>query len=113
MGLAAAMSLIGDDRSTTSTMRDVLSGLTAAPGRWFTEAEIMRRSLYDRDAVAAVLQALVAGRVLDFEPASSSYRYNQDTVLDLEVRRFLRHADGNERAVRTNVDRFRQRYGAG
>jgi hypothetical protein len=105
------MSLIADDRQTQSATREVLDVMTASPERWFTAAEVSRRCLIDSDTVHGVLTALAAGRVLDFEPASGSYRYRKDTVLDLEVRRFIRSANGHERLVRTNVDRFRQRYG--
>ncbi len=112
MGLSTAMNLLGDDRQTKSSTREVLGVMTDTSGRWFTPREIEQRTLLDHETVSCVLQALAMGRVLDFEPASGSYRYQQDTVLDLEVRRFVRHVDDYERAHRTNVDRFRQRYGA-
>jgi hypothetical protein len=111
LGLAQAMSLIADDRHMESVTREVLSVFTGSPDRWLTTAEVARRCLHDAETVGRVLTALAAGCVLDFEAASGGYRYHQDTVLDLEIRRFIRRADGHERLVRTNVDRFRQRYG--
>jgi hypothetical protein len=112
VGLAAAMRLIADDRQTRSATREILAVMMDRAGEAFTPAEIEKCTLFDHETVACVLQALSMGRVLDFEPASGTYRYQTDKVLDLEVRRFIRHVDDNQRAVRTNVDRFRQRYGA-
>ena len=70
-----------------------------------------RLPLHDKRTVQGVLEALVQGVVLDFDTASASYRYHRDTALDFEVRRFIRRADVHDQGVRTNVDRFRQRYG--
>lgn len=111
MGLAQAMNMIADDRTTQSATREVLAVLADADGQWLSPHQVAGRSLHDTDVVVPILQALAAGRVLDFEPASGLFRYHSDTVTDLEVRRFLRRADGHERVTRTNVDRFRQRYG--
>jgi hypothetical protein len=112
VGLTQAMNLIADDRQTQSVTREILSVFLAAPDTWMTTEDIRRRCFYPEDIVASVLTALAAGRVLDFEPASGAYCYQKDAVLDLEVRRFIRRADGHERLVRTNVDRFRQRHGS-
>jgi DNA-binding IclR family transcriptional regulator len=112
VGLAQAMNMIADDRKSQSTAREVLSVLTGADGQWLSAHDVAGRSLYDESSVLGILDALASGRVLDFEPASGRYRYHSDTVNDLEVKRFLRRADGRERAARTNVDRFRQRYGS-
>lgn len=112
MGLSQAMSMIADDRKSQSTTREVLSVLKDAEGQWLSTHEVAGRSLHDEFDVLAVLDALKAGRVLDFEPASGRYRYHSDMVNDLEVKRFLRSADGRERVARTNVDRFRHRYGS-
>jgi hypothetical protein len=106
------MSMIADDRRSQSTTREVLSVLTDADGQWLSAHDVAGRSLHDEFSVLSVLDALTAGRVLDFEPVSRRYRYHSDTVNDLEVKRFLRRADGRERVARTNVDRFRQRYGS-
>jgi hypothetical protein len=111
VGLAQAMNLIADDRQTQSATREVLTVFSSCPEKWLKPDDVCRSCLYGADVVRSVLTALAAGRVLDFEPASGSYCYHQDAVLDLEVRRFIRRADGHERLVRTNVDRFRQRYG--
>ena len=111
MGLSKAMGLLGADRRAQSATRDVLAVATHAEGSWLTAHDISRLTLHDAEIVGLVLGALVTGRVLDFDPSTNSYRYNKDAVLDLEVRRFIRNAEGHDHFVRSNVDRFRQRFG--
>jgi hypothetical protein len=112
VGLARALTLLHGDRMNESVAREVLAVLATDPRPALTSEGLRHRlPLYDRRTVDGVLEALVAGVVLDFDTASASYRYHRDTALDFEVRRFVRHADGHEQHVRTNVDRFRQRYG--
>jgi hypothetical protein len=114
MGLARALTLLHGDRGSESVAREVLAVMSADPRPQLTSEGVRHRlPLHDRRAVDGVLEALVEGVVLDFDTASGSYRYHRDTALDFEVRRFIRRADVHDQGVRTNVDRFRQRYGRG
>ena len=112
MGLARALTLMHGDRSNESVAREVLAVMSSDPRPQLTSEGLRHRlPLHDRRTVEGVLEALVAGVVLDFDTASASYHYHRDTALDFEVRRFIRRADLHDQDVRTNVDRFRQRYG--
>ena len=114
MGLARALSLMHGDRVTESVAREVLEVMSCDPRPQLTSEGIRHRlPFHDKRTVEVVLEALAEGLVLDFDSASTSYRYHWDTALDFEVRRFIRRADGHDKHVRTNVDRFRQRYGKG
>ena len=112
MGLARALGLMHGDRGKESVAREVLQVMSSDLRPELTAEGVRNRlPLHDKHTVEAVLEALVTGVVLDFDTASGSYRYHRDTALDFEVRRFIRRADGHDQHVRTNVDRFRQRYG--
>ena len=112
MGLARALGAMRGDRGTESVAREVLQVMSADSRPQLTFEGLRNRlPLHDRHTVEVVLEALSRGLVLDFDPVSASYRYHRDTALDFEVRRFIRRTDGHDHHVRTNVDRFRQRYG--
>ena len=112
MGLARALTLLHGDRGYESVAREVLTVMSSDARPQHTEDGIRHRlPLHDRRSVETVLTALVDGVVLDFDSAAASYRYHKDTALDFEVRRFIRRASVHDEGVRTNVDRFRQRYG--
>jgi hypothetical protein len=112
MGLARALTILKGDRTNESVAREVLAVMSPEPRPRLTYEGLRHRlPLQDKRTFEGVIAALVEGVVLDFDTASASYRYHRDTALDFEVRRFIRRADVHDQGVRTNVDRFRQRYG--
>ena len=112
MGLSRALAQLKGDRAAESAARDVLAVMTADPHPTITVDVLRRRvPLQDATAIRSVLDALVGGRVLDYDGDTACYRYHEDRALDFEVRRFIRTAGAHDQHMRTNADRFRQRYG--
>lgn len=112
VSLARALARLPDDIESGRVLRDVLVFLRRHKGEWLSEADIrMRTGLAPAD-VRAVLPVLVDAFVLDFDRATERYRYEGDVALAFEVDAFVRRIDCAESHVRTNVAKFRERYGA-
>jgi len=57
-----------------------------------------------------ILCVLAGSYVLSAD--SDRYRYHRDTIVDMEIERFLRRAETHNEFVQANVAKFRERYGA-
>ncbi|MDH4139708.1 MAG: hypothetical protein OEV43_03970 [Coriobacteriia bacterium] len=112
MSLKRALESLPADRETSSTVRDILTMFRRHPDAWMScrhVANIVDRSV---ETSRGILAVLAESGVLDFDSAESKYRYEQDTLLNIEIDRFVRRVDSHAGAVQSNVERFRQRYGS-
>ena len=113
MSLRRALLVLSDDAST----RAVVHGLIAFMDRHRNEpldmARLSRATGLGIERIEPVVRTLVDALVVDCDgdPTSTTYTFAPDTVLELEVRRFLRSGDGNDRLHRS-IDRYRGRFGS-
>lgn len=115
MSLRQAMASLADDRDTITAARDVISYFDRHRDQPVAVQVLERATGVPVWRLEPVLSALASALVLDCDgdPRSDGCRYHPDTVLELEVRRFLRAAVTAEGALQRKVDRFRGRYGTG
>jgi hypothetical protein len=111
MGLSRALGRLPADRFTETVVRDVLLAMRRHAGRRLTCADVAGLLSVAQHQIASVLEALAEAFVLDSDGEPPSYRYRRDTASDLEIERFLRRADCHDGMLRSNVAKFRQRYG--
>lgn len=112
VSLARALSRLPDDIESGRALRDVLVFLRRHKGEWLSDAEIVMKTGQPAADVRRILPVLVDAFVLDFDSATERYKYEGDVALSFEVDAFVRRIDSHESHVRTNVARFRERYGA-
>ena len=112
MSLKSALLLLPLDRETSCATRDVLDLFRRHPDEWFRVAQIAGSVNRSSTLVGDILEVLRGNAVLDFDSTVRSYRYRRDTLLDIEIDRFVRRVEGGSNVVQSNVERFRQRYGA-
>ncbi len=111
MSLRRALEGIRSDRETVTTLREVLAMIRHHSGEPLLPADIARAVGRDAEIVAPLLEVLAAAFVLDFDSASGRYIYSQDTLLDVEIDRYVRRTDEFSGRAQNNLERFRRRYG--
>lgn len=110
MSLRKALEGLPHDRVAEAATRDVISLFTRRPGEWLAEAEVERVIASSADIVERVLAVLTDSLVLDSRDGPLMYRYRPETLIELEVDRYLRRVSVHDDVVRSNVARFRERY---
>lgn len=110
MGLNSALTQLNGDRSLESVIRDVLVFFRTHPHALFSAAEVARRTARPVHVVERILLTLGRSFVLDSQSDPSSYRYEPDALLELDVERFLRRVGTIEGRLQNNVARFRERH---
>jgi len=115
MSLRRALVALPDDRGTLSAINGVITYLERHPDEPFDLPGITRRTGLESVRVEPVICALADAFVIDCDgdPRSTSCRYRPDSVLALEVRRFLRTSGGVDIRLQRGVDRFRGRHSSG
>jgi len=115
VSLRKALIALPDDRSTMSAVHGVITYLDTHPEEPFDLRCLTRRTGLDDMRIERVLCALADAYVIDCDgdPRSTSCTYKPDSVLALEVRRFLRTSGGIDIRLQRGVDRFRGRHSAG
>ena len=108
MGLQRALLRIAGDRSAENLLREVLGFAREQAPATFSAEQLAGHIRHDVADVAMLLSQLEAEAVLVRD--GGLYRYPDDAVVDLDVRRFLRSAQRHHAIVQTNVERFRQRF---
>lgn len=113
MGLRRALASLPDDRATVTAAREVAAFLDMHPGEPFIAERIMRSTGVSAERITPVLSAFAAAFVIDCDgdPRRDECVYHPDSVLEIEVRRFLRGADGATHRLQGGVDRYRDRFG--
>ncbi len=113
MSLRMALAALPDDRDVAHAAREVIACFATHVGEPLQAARISRATALEIDRVLPVLKALAVSIVIDCDgdPACGSCTFEPDTVLRLEVERYLR--SGNADAVRrqSSLGKFRSRLG--
>lgn len=96
-------------------LREVVSYLHDHPSQPVLVERVVRVTGQPELRVIAVFKALADSYVIDCDgdPCRHACRFEPDLVLNLEVERFLRVAEGSNARLQRGVDRFRSRYDSG
>ena len=113
MGLRTTLALLPDDRATGAAVREVIEFFRAHAHEPVEPARVSRATGISSDRVEPVLQALAKGRVIDCDgdPLTQPSSFDPDTMLAMEVRRFLNIRDSASSRMQAGVDRYRGRQG--
>lgn len=115
MSLRRALLSLPDDRTSRAILRRLISYLDLHRSESLDCYDIARRVDLSETNTEALLKTLADARVVDFDVESGrrTCRFAPDSVLELEVARFLRSTSGAESQLQKGVGRFRDRYGTG
>lgn len=113
MTLRRALARLSDDRDSVRAARDVVAYLDRHRGELLDPAKIGLAVGISGTRIEPVLAALFDGLVISCEgdPLHDRCTFAPDTVLSLEVRRFLKSSSGVDVGLQRRVDRFRGTYG--
>jgi hypothetical protein len=113
VSLRTTLALLPDDRGTDVAVREVIEFFRAHAHEPVEPSRITRATGLSADRVEPVLQALAKGRVVDCDgdPLTDPSSFDPDTMLAMEVRRYLRFSDSATSRVQTGMNRFRGRQG--
>jgi hypothetical protein len=110
MSLRRALDRLPHDRATEGAARELLTLFRRRHGEWIPLSELLIEGSYPEGVGRTVLDTLVSSTVLEFRGGPPRYRYETDSLVELEIDRYLRRADRHSGMVQDNVARFRQRY---
>lgn len=115
MSLRRALLSLPDDRASRAALRRIIGYLDLHRDEALDCHEIARRIELSDGSTETLLKTLAAARVIDFDVESGrrTCLFAPDSVLELEVARFLRSQSGVESQLQKGVGRFRDRYGTG
>lgn len=115
MSFRRAIEALSDDRETVMATREIVAFFQRHRGEAVERSRVARATGVPAGRVEAILGALAGAHVIDCDRDSSTadVTYNPDSVLELEVRRFLRVSDTVGSGLRRKADRFRGRFGSG
>lgn len=113
MSLRAALTSLPDDRASMRAAREVVACFSAHRGETLGSERVARISGVSRERIDPVLRALAAALVINCDGDLSSPRctFTPDSVLALEVERFLRKGDPGTARLHSSIDKFRRRNG--
>lgn len=113
MSLRRALAALPDDVESRAAVRGVLGFLEGHVGEPLDAERVRKSTGVSAVQLEAVLKAMQAVEVVDCDGDSrvDSFVYAPDSVLQLEVRRFVRSAGNAEQLLQRGVDRFRGRFG--
>jgi len=112
VSLARALSKLPDDNEVERALRDVLLLFRRHKGEWLSESDVRTKTGQLPAEIHRLLPVLADAYVLDFDSASERFRYGGDVVVAFEIDTFVRRVETHQSHVRTNVAKFRERYGA-
>jgi hypothetical protein len=104
------MGRLPSDRSTEDAVRDVLELARIHAGEWLGASEVARRLQRPEESVRVILSKLAEGYVLHSD--GDRFRYDSDTLLDLDVERFLHRSQQHTQFQQNNLAKFRDRFGS-
>ena len=113
LGLRTTLALLPDDRATDAAVREVIAFFHAHAHEPVEASRVIRATGLSADRIEPVLQALAKGRVIDCDgdPLDKPSSFDPDTMLALEVRRFLRAGENTSSRIHAGVNRYRGRQG--
>jgi DNA-binding IclR family transcriptional regulator len=109
MSLKRALEKIPDDRTSETAAKDILRLFRHHPDESLSVNDVARRSGLNESTVGMILCVLADSYVLSAD--ADRYLYHRDTIVDMEIERFLRRAETHNEFVQSNVAKFRERYG--
>lgn len=115
MSLRTSLALLPDDRATGTAVREVILFFHAHAHEPVEASRVVRATGLSADRVEPVLTALAKGLVIDCDgdPLKEPSSFDPDTMLALEIRRFLRVEDSAHSRASAGVIRYRGRQGLG
>jgi hypothetical protein len=113
VSLRTALASLPDDRATASAVREVVSYAAAHRRQAFPAERIVKATGMTHDRIDPVLRALCDCGVLhcDGDPCLHDMRFDPDSVLELEIARFLRASGTPEARLQASVGKYRNRLG--
>ena len=112
MSLRKALAALPEDRATTSATREVLRFFDTHPNQYVDESRVVRATQATAARVELILHALTDAHVLDCGGSGGQERrYAPDTLLALEMKRYLQSGATPSTSLQRSTDRFRSRYG--
>lgn len=112
MSLGRALANLPEDPALHQTLRDVLVLFRRHKGEWLSDSDVRIKTGSPAPHVTVILPVLARAFVLDFDGATGKYRFGGDAVLGYEIDSFTRRVDSQQAHMRTNVAKFRERYGS-
>lgn len=115
MSLRTALASLPDDRATVYAAHEIIACFAAHVGEPLEASRISRATGLDPDRVLPVLEALARGVVIDCDGDSGPGHctFAPDSVLSLEVQRYLRSAGSADARKESSLGKFRARLGRG
>jgi len=115
VSLRTSLALLPDDRATGTAVREVITFFRAHAHEPVSPARVSRATGLAPERVEPVLEALAKGLVIDCDgdPLKEPSSFDPDTMLALEIRRYLRVGDNAHSRVNAGVIRYRGRQGMG
>lgn len=113
MSLKRALIELPDDRDSVAATREVVAYFDRHQGENVDPGRISGAIGIAALRVAPVLTALAHAHVIDCDgdPLTECCSYHPDTVLNLEVRRFLKASGEVDLGLQRRVEKFRGTYG--
>ena len=114
MSLRKALAVLPDDRATAHAVHEIMSFFVAHEGEGLTADRVASATALSFMRIEPVLKALASAEVIDCDgdPRLHTCIYSADTILALEVKRYLRVADGASSRQQSSINKFRGRYGS-
>lgn len=113
MSLRTALASLPDDRRTASAVREVVAFYAAHEHTPLDPHRISRATAISSERVVSVVQALCSAGVLhcDGDPHLKGSTFDPDSVLSMEVDRFLRSGGAPNARLQAGVGRYLNRLG--
>ncbi|MDI6711924.1 MAG: hypothetical protein QMD96_01665 [Anaerosomatales bacterium] len=106
MTLARALAQLASCREAEDDVVAVMDVFGRHPGDTVQVLDVVRQTGLAEDRAEAILRALVAALVLDFDGAGG-YRYERDVAVEMELRALKDRLRAHREHLQGNVARFR------
>lgn len=115
MSLRTALASLPDDRATAHAVYEVLACFASHSEEPIDCTRVSRATCLDIERVAPVFEALARARVIDCDgdPLTGSCLFRPDSVLSLEITRYLRSGTSDSAKMQVSIGKFRSRQGRG
>ena len=113
MSLRTALASLPDDRTTATAVREVVAFYAAHEHTPLDPNRVSRATSISPDRVVYVVKALCSAGVLhcDGNPDLRGTTFDPDSVLSMEVDRFLRTGGASNARLQAGVGRYMNRFG--
>jgi hypothetical protein len=110
VGLSSALARLHADYTLEAAIRDVLDLFHRHPRERMSAETVARLTGRPVILVQSILTTLSDGFVLDFDTEPAGYRYVPDTLLEMDIERYLHRVETVNGRLQRDVARFRQRH---